>query len=321
MGPIFVVGYSRSGTKFMCNLLESSTGGRVRHLGELHFFGRIALTGHEKINDLVEARRILKALSEQYSKRKNCPYPSADSILNLVEKNLVVGQSFNTKADILKIFLSAVSADLGSVCLCDGTPRNSYYLAEIFEIFPDAKVIYMLRDPRDCINSQKNKPIQAWMRGDRIEAMRLFFNYNPVLMARFWRSSLESLGKNISNENLMIIKYERLVSEPKEVLELLSKFMSIPAERLLAHHNEVKTGNSNKFLSGLSCGEIASIEYLLKKEIKENDYRLVAGDNCFHSLFVLLWLSRLIFVAPIVYMLNLGRFYKASHELKKRIFN
>ncbi|GAB3376469.1 sulfotransferase [Spongiibacter taiwanensis] len=321
--PIFVFGYSRSGTKFMCNLLEKATKGKISHLGELHYFGRLSVSPQDTIGSLRQAEELIVKLSKQYIKRMDCPYSSAQEIQEVVGDVLVKNQNIKFKYQVLSIFIKALQDDLQALRLCDGTPRNSYYIEEILTVFPEARLIFMLRDPRDCIFSQKRKPFQVWDRGGKAEAFRLFFNYNPILMAKFWRSSVKNLMKYVGDDRVHLVKYEELLSESAKTLNSLADFLSIPEEDLSEFSGTIKVNNSRKFVEGLSRGEISLIEKVGGEEMKSMGYDSVVtqplGLGLGFSYFF--WLIRLVAFSPFVYILNLSKFFNAAHEIKKRIMS
>ena len=131
-GPLFVAGYSRSGTKFICNLLEQASQGSVEHMGELHFYGRISVA-YGTVS-LAEAQAILAKLAAQHARRLNFPYADAAEVTRLVDAAQLEGQS---QVDVLRSLFAAVAADRNLSKVCDGTPRNAYYLGLILEDFPE----------------------------------------------------------------------------------------------------------------------------------------------------------------------------------------
>jgi len=315
-GPIFVVGYSRSGTKFVCNLIERGSGGQIEHLGELHFFGRLAAEIHEKVSSS-DVARIIRLLAEQYARRVACPYDSVESIVALFG-NLEETTRLDSRLDVYRHFIEVVRRDRGVENLCDGTPRNAYYIEEILESFPDARIIYMIRDPRDSILSQKSKPAQVRARGDGREATRLALNYNPVLMAKFWASSIGEFQKHEADRRIFPVHYEKLLAEPESTLRKLSDFVECPG---LEHYSGlVKTGNSNKYGTGLTTGEIAAIERVTGNLLIRHGYSS-AETSRFGKVFVFLWLIRLVACAPLVYLMNLRRFSAIGHEIRKRLLS
>lgn len=314
--PIFVVGYSRSGTKFVCNLLEKGSLGEVEHVGELHFFGRLSTDPQDKIS-AADAEIQLRKMALQYLRRKNCPFSSVDEIMsNRTPESRVLGVL--SQIDVYHYFLSLISSSRGVSKICDGTPRNAYYIGEILDCFPNAKIIYMMRDPRDSVLSQKNKPKLVWSRGKKLEALRLALNYNPFFMAKFWQSSVRCLEKYKHDNRVFIVRYEEMLDRPKASLSSLSSFLELP--RLEEFSQLVRVGNKDKFTEGLSKLEISAIEATASEELRRYSYSPSAA-SWLQVFSVPLSIIRFIAVAPLVYIFNFGRFSKALHEIKKRIFS
>ena len=64
--------------------------------------------------------------------------------------------NIRTKPEIFKKFLEFETHLMNKAVACEQTPRNVLYLEELFKIFPDAKVINMVRDLR-CTVVSKSK--------------------------------------------------------------------------------------------------------------------------------------------------------------------
>ncbi|MGK7939758.1 MAG: sulfotransferase [Crocosphaera sp.] len=72
----------------------------------------------------------------------------------------------------------------GDLRLADKTPRNSFIIPFLYETFPDAKFIHIIRDGRDVALSLSKQP---WYRGDQVNSgirERGGYPYGPY--ARFW---------------------------------------------------------------------------------------------------------------------------------------
>ena len=83
----------------------------------------------------------------------------------------------------------------GGEVACDQTPRNVFYIRDILDAFPEARIINMVRDPRAVLLSQKNK----WRRRSlgesalpRSEVVRSWSNYHPIVTARIWRGAVDA---------------------------------------------------------------------------------------------------------------------------------
>jgi len=310
---VFVVGYSRSGTKFVCNLLERAGGGRVHHLGELHFFGRLAKTGLEPVSR-AEIRPLLSGLAEQYLRRKNCPYRSLEEVLSLFGDAPAFADA-NTKNDVLRMFLEVVGFTRSSL-VCDGTPRNAYYMREILCAFPGARIVYMLRDPRDCVLSQKRKPAKVRASGDKREALRLFLNYNPFIMARFWRASASHLEENEGDSRVLTVRYEEMLEEPESSLQRIGSFLDL--DDLQKFASMVKQDKTREFSNGLSRLEVGAVEGALGTKLARHGYECTTSW-WERTIGIPWWVLRSVVSFPVLYAVNVGRFSSAFHEIKKRL--
>ncbi len=98
----------------------------------------------------------------------------------------------------------------------DKTPRNSYWLDEIFSVFPRAKFIHLVRDGYDFVESA------ARMSG---RARRL----NPIEAAWYWRRSVRACREFGGRWPLAYreLKYEALVVQPETEVQRLCEFIHL----------------------------------------------------------------------------------------------
>lgn len=312
-GPLCVVGYSRSGTKFVCNLIESASHGRAVSLGELHFWGRLAETGLEEVSD-TEVDRIEREMANQYLKKNDCPFQSVPEVLDIV-RQYRRERSAARSVDVYLDFMRAIVTALGASRGIDGTPRNAYYVAEILSLVPDAHIVFMLRDPRDCVLSQKRKPRRVWNGGRRAEAIRLAVNYNPFIMGRFWAASVARQEAHQENARVLTVQYEDLVWRPGDTLSTIAAFTGVSA--IAEMGEKVRVGNTSKWSAGLTHGELAAVELAAFQTMKRHGYAPVNGWLS-RTFFATMWLARFILTFPAVYLLNRKRFRRLSHEVAKR---
>ena len=72
-----------------------------------------------------------------------------------------------TPAQLFSAFLYHEATENGKTFPCDQTPRNVFYIKDILELYPEARIINMIRDPRDVLLSQKRKVETPIPRGQR----------------------------------------------------------------------------------------------------------------------------------------------------------
>ena len=94
----------------------------------------------------------------------------------------------------------------------DKSPGYIHHLPLLFTVFPQARVIHIIRDPRDQVQSAH----KAW-RKDRIRA------------AARWADGVEAAAAALARHpgQSTLIRYEDLVTRPEEVLRSLCAFLEI----------------------------------------------------------------------------------------------
>jgi len=311
VGPLFVIGYSRSGTKFISNILERGSNGVIEHLGELHFYGRLCTD--DCTVSASQAAEIIHWLATQYARRSGFPYDSVDDVERLFDPVSLEGAS---RTDVYQSFLATVAADRKLEMVCDGTPRNAYYIDRILDKFPNSRIVYMMRDPRDCVLSQKHKSAKVAQRGDAKEARRLAINYNPAVLSRFWRASAANYEQVKSNPRVLMLKYEDMLSDPHSILKKLSTFVGVAGLESAA--GEVRTGNKGKFDTGLTRSEVAAVEFAAGPALARYGYDAVEPSGVRRRLAYVWAMAKFALKLPLVYASNVGRFGSLGHEVNAR---
>ena len=148
-----------------------------------------------------------------------------------------------------------------SVCLLEKTPRNALNIPFLLEVFPDARFIYLHREPRQAIASL----IEAWTLGLQSGRFRTFQQLPDwdrpgwcFLLPPGWR---EMRGKSLAEiaafqwaaSNRIIIEeltllpaerwtavtYEALVADPQAALTDICRFANIEADQLQVRSGEL----------------------------------------------------------------------------------
>lgn len=104
---------------------------------------------------------------------------------------------------------------------CEKTPQNLKYLKQIFEYYPDAKVICIIRDGRDVALSLSKTP---W-REKNIAIPSLEWN-------EYVRRFIEAQTL-YSEKNFLALKFEELVQHPEKIFMLICNFLGIDFESSL----------------------------------------------------------------------------------------
>ena len=120
--------------------------------------------------------------------------------------------------------------------LLDKLPLNMVHLPFIRRVFPDAKIIVALRDPRDCCLStlmQRFKPDEAMVHFHHLASSANI--YSQVM--RIWLHARHWPGLQH-----FTLRYESLVTEPESLLRALCQFLELDWEPALLNHQRSAHG-------------------------------------------------------------------------------
>lgn len=223
---IFVVGSSRSGTTMMGRILGRHS--LVYSLHELHFFEHL---WHGPLDTQLKAEDAIRFMSELFATQRHGYLGKRNPRSFTSEAHAIVDRSPQWSArDVLFQFLHYESERYDKSIPCDHTPRNLFYIDEILVSNPGARIVCMIRDPRDVLLSQKNK----WRRRSlgarnipRREALRAWLNYHPLTVTKLWRSAILTTERFSGNPNVLTVKFEDFVAEPTPGLLKICDFLGI----------------------------------------------------------------------------------------------
>jgi len=223
-----VVGNSRSGTSMMAHILGNHP--KVYTLiHEIHFFDELIdiKNLHKDIPER-EAIRIyaylLSIINEGYLSKKNIKHYIPEA------KQRSKGTNKQTPANLYSDFLFYSTEKNKKKISCEQTPRYLFYLGQIFEIFPDAKVVNMVRDPRDILLSQKNKWRLRFLGHRHIplgESLRAWANYHPLLVSKLWNVSIKEAERFKHDNRVLMIRFEDLIDSPELTVKKVCDFAGI----------------------------------------------------------------------------------------------
>lgn len=291
---IFVTGASRSGTTMMNRILGSHS--RIMGTRELHYFGDVCkidqLNNPQSDADLAQMAALLTARFERglwKSKVQDSDRAAAQVILGQMDAN------DRTGAGLFKVVMNLYADHTGKNFICEQTPRNIFYIKQLLKIFPDSKFVHMVRDPRAVMASQKNRWRQRAM-GRKVipltEVFRVKVNYHPWTISKLWLKATNMALEMADHPNVMLIKFEDLVSEPEQQIENICRFLDIEFEhdmlnipQMGSSHkvNEAKAGISQdvvaKWSDTLDSGEVASCEKLTSSLMDKFGYAKETNES------------------------------------------
>ena len=328
---IFVVGSSRSGTTMMGRILGNTSG--VFTFRELHFFGAIwTNNGNQELTkkDQIDLLSRLFCIQEKGLFNQN-----NFSEFNAKSEQLL-SAGVKNPLEIYRLFLETITAENCTQIPCEQTPQNLYYLEEILQFFPNAKVINLVRDQRDVLLSQKNKWKRRFLGAGAIplsEALRSYVNYHPILTAKVWNSSLSCTAKYLNHPKVKIVKFENLLSDSENVVKDICEFLKIDFhEKMLnvpvigsSTENDAKSeliidsSKINKWKKGgLSNGEIYLSQNLSSKMMDKFGYE--KKEFFIPPLSLVFYLILFPLKLGFAFLLNIHRMGNIAEVIKKRFF-
>jgi len=193
--PIFIVGMPRSGTSLVEQILDSHPD--VRGAGELG-----------NLEDL--ERRAPEILARTGS------YPGC-----------LGGVTAEEMTGLARLYLDAIrSLSQGERYVTDKLPGNYERLGFIEKLFPDARIVHLVRDPRDtCVSCYFQNFGKNLTYSSNLRTLGAVYRIYERLM-RHWRSTL-SIG-------ILDIRYEALVTAPEPEVRRLLEFCECPGNRAVS---------------------------------------------------------------------------------------
>jgi len=188
---IFIVGMPRSGTSLLEQILDSHS--EVAGAGELSLVNMLA----QQVYAMTGGKE---------------PYPHC-------VKNLTGAQCDELAQQYLD---SVASLSKNARYVADKMPQNFIHLGLINTLFPQAKIIQCVRDPRDIGLScffQNFRHEQSYSRN--LVSLGQYFQQYQQLMTH-WENTIDSAMAKIF--------YEELVTQPEETLQSLCEFLDLAWE-------------------------------------------------------------------------------------------
>lgn len=265
--PIFIVGAPRSGTTLLQNLIASHP--QTHSAPETHLFTKISRCLLYERNLRPIGKKALPAVLPGETIQRLFDdlagfLPVSDNLLHWAAT--IDGTAhFSIKEIAMRLF-----TDLGhgnGTIFIEKSPPHVYFIDEIRRVFPEAKIVNIVRDPRDVIPSI-NRMLQQMGKHPRTVYER----------AMVWTGSVTAAEK----AGLFTIKYEELVTTPEKTLAEVYDYLGLSGSnepfaqhacmsRLTVKENErwkqnnfseISTDRIGTFKASLSDEDCGLIEYL-----------------------------------------------------------
>jgi len=181
---------------------------RVHTFPETHFFDRLFWGKRANVFRGFRARRILQDVA---------------SLIGL-DRESMPGFSYSRKPFIRAYFglLDAVAMQAGKQLWLEKTPPHLHFIDQIAAYSPEARFVHLLRDGRAVVAS-------LFDMGQRFSSQWPWAHSLDACIDR-WNWSIRDSFVWLDHPRHLLCAYETLVSQPEELLRVISKFLDIDFE-------------------------------------------------------------------------------------------
>jgi hypothetical protein len=266
-GPVFIAGPDRSGTTLMFALLASHPNiSMVRRTNMWRYF-------HGRYGDLGSRPNLERCLSDMTRyRRMQHLQPDADRI----RREFLRGEQ--TYGRLFALFHTHHAARAGKARWGDKSLHTEHFAGRVFEEFPDARIIHMVRDPRDRYASVRRRHGRDLSRIGGATGR--------------WLDSTRAGRRNRARypDRYLLVRYEDLARDPEDTMRRVCSFIGedyTAAMLSMGGAPEHRAGNSSfgdlesgaisprgigRAAAVLSPSEIAFIELVARRSMAALGY-------------------------------------------------
>ena len=162
-----------------------------------------------------------------------------------------------------------------------------HYTDRVFARYPDAQLLWLVRDPRDVAVSSRDS---------------VFNPYHPYYTALLWAAQQElglRLEGQLNQTNVLRVYYEKLVTDPHTTVAGICEFLNVPFVPSMLRFFEseeartsagqardwqnvaqpIISSNTNKYRGRLSEFDIAAVESVAGSVMQKLDYEPVSAPR------------------------------------------
>jgi hypothetical protein len=219
--PIIVGGCPRSGTTLMQLILHSHP--RIAIPPETRFVQPV-FRRRERFGDLTKPknhRRLARAIAHHKGAKLNDLHLDRDELFQrILAAPPTVGSAIGT---VFQMYAERYDKPRWG----DKRPGYITNIEMMLRLFPDAQIVHVVRDGRDCVSSLKTMP---WWKQSSVAAMAMWANTIDA-----GRAAARKYGP----DTYYPVCYERLVSDPEPELRALCEFLGEDFDDAMLRPNQL----------------------------------------------------------------------------------
>jgi hypothetical protein len=283
LSPIFIVGANRSGTTLLRLILNAHS--RIAIPEELTYFDSYIAgvpIADWKTPSLSPAA--YEAFLTEFLDTKCAPLHDALNLPALQES--LQAPPFDLRRPYQEVLEMWARAQ-GKPRWGEKTPSNAFYVDIIADMFPAAKFIHLVRDPRGGVNSMQKA---SFFPDDVV--------FNSLSRMTHTRAARELFARHLSPDQHLTIRYEDLAESPEPTTRRICTFLGEAFEPSMLRYYEdadrfmkqdaatsfnaaatrpVTDAMIHKWTDRLSTEEIAIIEHLSAEDMAQYGYAPTDG--------------------------------------------
>lgn len=201
--PVFVVGCQRSGTTALAVMLDRHS--RIAMLPETQFFWSYAERDRKCGGAMTHGAIVERALADKFIRETHL---TADEVLPVFRRYSP------THENLFRALMEAYAAHHGKARPAEKSCNHLFAVDRLLALYPEAKIICIIRDGRDVVRSIRNVP---WGRSLPWGAL-----------CRKWKwfaGEWKRVERSTSADRFTIVRYEDLMAQPEAELRRLCDFI------------------------------------------------------------------------------------------------
>ena len=268
-GILIIVGSGRSGTVYLSEVLKRVYGfgftsePKFVYSWYKKYFHKIDYSNNEEIRKALQRVYDGRFFEKQRTRKKLTT--SFKDLLEFAKPEVI-----NNYEDFIEGIFSYIASIRGHKYPCYKDPYDVANIGEISKILPNAKIIHIVRDGRDVVNSLLTMP---------------WGPTNAYSGAKFWMdqtSSASSVGKELS-DNFLEIRYEDLINQPEKTAHEIDLFQQkitgISKQRQLVTFllENSNTKGLSRWKNELDDDSLLVVERVAGKQLEYYGYSVSGG--------------------------------------------
>ena len=242
--PLFIVGYFHTGTSLLQTILDRDDSLFVPP-SESHFFQDLAqirtefpnLQDDAQLHDyVIFVIKLVKLGFFRHAVRGEAYDLSelgvSEAQLATIVTHAKTGNAARTHEEIFGLVMDSLALQAGKTRWLEKTPEHVYHLGEILTLWPDARIIEMVRDPRGTLASRKiRQSDEVWLSNKQqdAETMDGETNFDAVIDSLMWKQAVHAPDpfRRSHPASLLTVRYEDLAREPEVTIREICRFTGL----------------------------------------------------------------------------------------------